>query len=97
MPDLEERAPQLTRTDPSQTAQPRQPYAPAGPKRNHKGQAEPAAEPERSRKSAKRGAEPDTAAQATEQENTEQPADAPDSSATNGGPPRTHRRTGQAR
>lgn len=38
-----ERRPQLTRTDPSRTVYPRQPRAPAGPERNHRGQAEPAA------------------------------------------------------
>lgn len=43
----EERAPQLTRTDPSRTARPLQPGAPVEPERNHRVEAEPAAEPER--------------------------------------------------
>lgn len=37
----EKRAPRLTRTDPSRKVYPRQLHAPAGPERNHRGQAEP--------------------------------------------------------
>lgn len=78
---FEERAPQLTHTDPSRTVYPLQPGAPA--------------EPERSRTASRRGSEPDTAGQAAEQGNTGRPAGTSDGSATNNGPPRTHHRTGQ--
>lgn len=54
----EGRPPQLTHTDPSRTADPRQSRAPAEPKRNHKRRAEPAAEPERNRTASRQDPEP---------------------------------------
>ena len=64
-PSPEERAPQLTRTDPSRTAHPLRPGAPAGPLPYERGGApEPewAAEPERSRTAAGQSPEPAAAA-----------------------------------
>ena len=89
-------APQLTRTDPSRKTYPRQSHAPARPGRNHKGQAEPTAEPKRNHTASSRRAEPAAAAEDAERVRTEQPTGTSDGFATNGGPPRTHRRTGRA-
>ena len=70
-PSLEERAPQLTRTDPSQKSDPPQPGTPVGAEQNHKRQAEPAAEPERSSTTQRRGAKPAAAAEAAERGSAE--------------------------
>ena len=77
-----ERPPQLTPTNPSQTVHPRQSGAPAEPERNHT--------------TLRQDTEPAAAVEAAEQGNTERPADTSDGSATNGGPPRTNRRTERA-
>lgn len=65
----EERAPQLTRTDPSRTAHPQQLHAPAEPERSRRVQAEPAAGPGRNRTASRQGPEPAAAAEAAEQGN----------------------------
>mgnify|MGYP001745176141 CR=1 FL=1 len=77
-----ERAPQLTRTDPSQTVYPLQPGAPVGPEQNHRVQDEPAAELERNRTASRQCSEPAAAAEAVEQGNTERPAGTSDDSAS---------------